>query len=534
MIRFLLNDELIDFDTHQEATHDASFGAPHDSPVDAALYGCSADLTVLDWLRIRQQLTGTKEGCGSGDCGACTVVLVTASDTPSGLPLNYTPANACILMMGALHGRQLITVEHLGSSVNLHLVQSAMVEHHGSQCGFCTPGFVMSLFTLFHQNFEADELLNDAEQRHALIEQYLGGNLCRCTGYRPIIAAAELVLQARFRQNVTDQFDTVAADTAIALRSLVGRGASSAQTIHVPTEIAQALSLWSKIPSAHIVAGGTDKGLEITQQLSSWSSVIHLSDITELRQIEHNVESLVVGAGVSIAELIDTLSLDYPDAVPMLLRFGSEQVRSQATVGGNLGTGSPIGDLPPLLLALGASINLVSLNADGQTLSTRTEPLADYFTGYRQTLLAKNEWIQSVSIPSPTEADVLRVYKISKRMDDDISSVCAAIWMQVDSVEAPQTITNVRLGFGGMAATPKRAVHAEEALLGGKLCDESIEAACSALSQDFQPIDDARASARYRQRVAANLLRRFIVELNQPDEPTSINALAAFAEGVES
>jgi len=493
MICFLLNNEPIEFD--------CSVGTAR------------ADLTVLDWLRLNRQLTGTKEGCGSGDCGACTVVLVTASDTPSGLPLNYTPA-----------------------------------KHHGSQCGFCTPGFVMSLFALFHQNFESSVVLHDAEQRHALIEQYLGGNLCRCTGYRPIIAAAEVLLQARFNQNVTDEFDALATDTARSLHKLMGRNASAGsqlsnavqpvtstqlvdavrpttatQSIHVPASLTDALSLWSDNPGANIVAGGTDKGLEITQQLSSWSSVIHLSDIAELRSIEHNADSLVIGAGLSIAELINTLSLDYPDAVPMLLRFGSEQVRSQATIGGNLGTASPIGDLPPLLLALGASIDLVSLNADKNSLSTRTIELAGYFTGYRQTLIETNEWIQSVRIPLPTEADILRVYKISKRMDDDISSVCAAIWLQMDS----STITDVRIGFGGMAAVPARATHAETALLGVKLCEESIAAASEGLAQDFQPIDDARASAQYRLYVAQNLLKRFFIECNQPDEPTDITALAA-------
>ena len=520
MIHFLLNHELIE------------------------LANVRADLTVLDWLRLHKQLTGTKEGCGSGDCGACTVVLVSASDTPSGLPLNYTPANACILMVGALQGRQLITVEHLGSSENLHPVQAAMVEHHGSQCGFCTPGFVMSLFALFHQNFEASELLRHTDQRHALIEQYLGGNLCRCTGYRPIIAAAEQVLQNRFNQHVIDSFDKSEADTASRLHqlpksevtastassSVVGKS-SSEQTIHVPTSLVEGLSLWSKFPNAHVLAGGTDKGLEITQQLTRWSSVIHLGDISELRRIEHNEESLVVGAGVSIAELLNTLSLDFPDVVPMLLRFGSEQVRSQATVGGNLGTASPIGDLPPLLLALGASITLVSLNASGERLNTRAVPVDEYFTSYRQTQRAENEWIESICIPLPSQHDVLRVYKISKRLDDDISSVCAAIWMHIDSLEKPSRITNVRLGFGGMAAIPKRALNTEKALLEKALCAKTVEAACSSLTEDFQPISDARASAQYRLRVAKNLLRRFSLEMESTAEPIH---LAEYVLGAES
>ena len=509
MIRFLLNDELIE------------------------LADPGAELTVLEWLRTHQQLSGTKEGCGSGDCGACTVVMVSASDTPGGLPLSYTPANACILLIGALHGRQLVTVEHLGSPVELHPAQSAMVEHHGSQCGFCTPGFVMSLFALFHQNLEAEELFADAEQRHSLIEQYLGGNLCRCTGYHPIIKAAEQLLQARFRQNVTDHFDARAAHTAEVLLGLGTKDqtVTAVSRIQVPVSLVEALALWSDQPDAHIVAGGTDKGLEITQQLSSWSSVIHIGNVAELHCIEHRAEYLLVGAGVSITELLNTLSLDYPDALPMLLRFGSEQVRAQATVGGNLGTASPIGDLPPLLLALGASIDLVSLNADDRTLATRNLPLADYFTGYRQTQRQDNEWIQSVRIPCPNDTEVLRVYKISKRMDDDISAVCAAIWLQWESADNPTTVRDVRLGFGGMAATPKQATAAEHALRGAKLDNQSIAAACAALAHDFKPIDDARASAQYRQRIAENLLQRFLIDVGQSNEPVDITA---FAVGYES
>ncbi len=516
MIRFLLNDEPIELNTP------------------------SADLTVLDWLRLHQQLTGTKEGCGSGDCGACTVVLVSASDTQSGLPLSYSPANSCILMIGALQGHQLITVDHLGTPTNLHTVQSALVEHHGSQCGFCTPGFVMSLFALFHQRIESESLAENPSYRHALIEQYLGGNLCRCTGYRPIIAAAESVLEQRFQHNARDQFDANEAKVAKQLRDfqidvfgqLKEPGAIDSESrtaaklvVHVPQTLTQAMRLWSSLPDAQLVAGGTDKGLEVTQQLRSWESVIHLNEVSELKNIEHYQSELLVGAGVSIAALLETLTIDFPQAVPMLLRFGSEQVRSQATVGGNLGTASPIGDLPPLLLALGADIDLVSLDDRGEGLIRRTLALSEYFVGYRETQRAENEWIHSVRIPLLSANDELRVYKISKRVDDDISSVCAAIWMQLDTQSTPANVLDVRMGFGGMAAIPKRALEAEGVLRGAHFNDASIEAACLALSKDFQPIDDARSSAHYRQQVAANLLKRFYLELNSPQELSQLSML---------
>lgn len=501
------------------------------------LHDPQPDLTVLDWLRLQKHQTGTKEGCGSGDCGACTVVIATPSDTDTGLPLSYTPANSCILMMGALHGVQLITVEHLGASNNLHPVQHALAVHHGSQCGFCTPGFVMSLFALFHQRFDADTrhtLLNDHEQRHALIEQYLGGNLCRCTGYRPIIAAAESILQQRMGEGIQDTFDEQASSVAATLRRYQqpdGAAISTSTSVHVPATLKTALQLWAQNPDAAIVAGGTDVGLEITQQLKTWPSAIHVKGIKELNALQHQDTELVVGASLSVAALLETLTLDFPDAIPMLLRFGSEQVRSQATVGGNLGTASPIGDLPPLLLALNASLDLVSLDATKDEVVTRNIPLADYFTGYRQTKRADNEWIQAVRIPLPGPSEHLRVYKISKRFDDDISSVCAALWVKLDT-ETPtenSVIQAARFGFGGMAATPKRATNTEAAVaqqsLGALLSREVSEA----LVNDFQPISDARASAQYRGVVAGNLLKRFAHALYTPEQPLEIHSVTAGA-----
>ncbi len=508
MIRFLLNNDLIEL--------------PDAQP----------DLTVLDWLRLHQHQTGTKEGCGSGDCGACTVVLATPSETDTGLPLTYTPANSCILMIGALHGAQLITVEHLGASHDLHPVQRALAEHHGSQCGFCTPGFVMSLFALFHQRFDeatADTLLDDKEQRHALIEQYLGGNLCRCTGYRPIIAAADHILKQRFDQGIKDSFDNQAETVAATLKDIAAPSEST--RVHVPQTLKTALQLWAEYPEAAIVAGGTDVGLEITQQMKTWPSAIHVKGIEELNTLQHEDTELVVGASLSVATLLETLTLDFPDAIPMLLRFGSEQVRSQATVGGNLGTASPIGDLPPLLLALNASIDLVSLNASGSEVVTRNIPLSDYFTAYRQTQRAQNEWIQAVRIPLPGPDEQLRVYKISKRFDDDISSVCAALWVKLDS-DTPTENTKViaaRFGFGGMAAVPKRAKNTEASIVGQSLQTLLSPKTADALRNDFEPISDARASSHYRQVVAANLLKRFAHALCTPEQALEIHSVAAGA-----
>jgi len=506
MIQFLLNDSLIE------------------------LPNPSANLTVLDWLRLQKRLTGTKEGCGSGDCGACTVVLVNPSDTPSGLPLHYQSVNSCILMMGGLHGKQLITVEHLGSSKELHPVQAALVKHHGSQCGFCTPGFVMSLFALFHQKFEDPMLWQDVPLAHALIEQYLGGNLCRCTGYAPIMKAAMDVMRQRYEDSLTDAFDSTEKDTAKALIDMQSfqpsrMGFNQAKEfedveIHLPTSLKSALQLWKNNPQADIIAGGTDKALDITQSLKRWDGLIHLSEIPELKTIEHKPEALTIGAGVSIACLLDTLTLDYPDAVPMMLRFGSEQVRSQATVGGNLGSASPIGDLAPLLLALDASVELVSLAPDGEELVYRKLALSDYFVGYLDTRRAENEWIHAVHIPNASSAGALRVYKISKRMDDDISTVCAAVWMQLERSGASVTVEAVRLGFGGMAATPKRATHAESVMQGAAFTEDTIEQAGKALELDFSPIDDVRASAQYRKQVASNLLKRYWIENSHTDSRT--------------
>jgi len=466
-----------------------------------------------------------------GDCGACTVVLVSPSDTPSGLPLQYAGANSCILLVGALHGKQLITVEHLGTPTRLHPVQQALVEHHASQCGFCTPGFVMSLFTLFHQEFAAQETYSQPDLRHALIEQYLGGNLCRCTGYRPIIAAAEMLLDIRLNQEVQDVFDERAAATARTLLNCQQKqNAEVTTSVHVPTSIVEALSLWKLNPTAQIIAGGTDLGLAVTQQLQTWPAIIHISNVRELKTVQHEPDRLVVGAGVTITELLDIMTLDFPDAAPMLLRFGSEQVRSQATVGGNLGTASPIGDLPPLLLALNASIELIALPEGSSAPQTRIVALADYFTGYRETQRDSDEWIYAVHIPVLAPADTLRVYKISKRMDDDISSVCAAIWAQTIEKGGIRYIQNIRLAFGGMAALPMRANHTETVLQGSELTTTVIAKAAQALHQDFQPIDDARATASYRLQVAGNLLHRFQIELTEPDVLTDITVVDSCME----
>jgi xanthine dehydrogenase small subunit len=450
--------------------------------------------TVLDWLRLDRRLTGTKEGCGEGDCGACTVALGRVRDGR----LVYEPVNACILLLGQIDGAELVTVEDLASGGRLHPVQQAMVDHHGSQCGFCTPGFVMSLFTLYQDGTAAEQ------DRDAVLTR-IAGNLCRCTGYRPIVDAA---LDA-CGQPGRDEF-SAAADGKTALLT----GLADDLDLHVgdddaffaaPASLDALCTLMQRHPDAILIGGATDVGLWITKQLRSLPKIVHTGRVPELRRLEVGAAGeLSIGAAVTYAEARDALADFDPDIGIWADRLGSAQVRATGTIGGNIANGSPIGDSPPLLIALGATLHL------RHGTGSRNLPLEDFFLAYGKQDRAPGEVVTHVTVPKPAIGAHIRAFKIAKRHDQDISSVMGALTVQLDG----RRIASVRIAFGGMAGVPKRA-HAVETALQGLTVDddEAISNAVAGIAADFTPMDDHRASARYRLAVAGNLIRKALMEI---------------------
>ena len=487
MIRFLLNDQEI------------------------ALADFGAQTTVLDWLRQDRGLCGTKEGCASGDCGACTVVVA----EPAGEGLAYHSVNSCITFLGALHGRQLITVEHLSDGETLHPVQQAMVDHHGSQCGFCTPGFVMSLFAL-----GKEPPLGGGTAHRQAIHEHLGGNLCRCTGYRPIIDAALASTAAR----VPDRFDRQSRKTRATLdgiQSVDGVGSNGGEMpgapgFLIPRDMDELSRTCLEYPDARLLGGGTDLALEATQALRTLDRIILLDRVAELRQVTERGGWVSVGAAVSLTRCLELFSGHYPPVADLLLRFGSRQVRNLGTLGGNIANASPIGDLPPVLLALDAEVTL-QRGDDQWSLS-----LDDFFLDYRQTALGRGEFVRSVSVPLPEPRQFFRVYKISKRIDDDISAVCLAVNLVFEGEGHDAVIRGARIGVGGMAAIPRRAPACEAAMTGKPFDESTAAAAAAAIDGEFNPIDDARASAAYRATVAGNLFRRCLLEFRGSEYPLKV------------
>lgn len=451
----------------------------------------SAMQTVLDYLRLEEKSRGTKEGCNEGDCGACTVAIGKLRNGQ----LVYEPANACILLMGHLQGCELVTVEDLAQGGHLHPVQQAMAEAHGSQCGFCTPGIVMSLFTLYHSGKQATR---------ADVNTTLAGNLCRCTGYRPIVDAALATCTGK----AADAFHAAAAKTTAQLQALQDGAdvlvpTGQASFIAVPARAESLLGLADQNRDATIVSGATDVGLWITKQLRSLPKLIFTGGVQELHAIADSNTALTIGAAATYAEALDALRAVDASAGETLRRIGSTQVRASGTIGGNIANGSPIGDTPPLLIALGASLELRSATG------SRRMALEDFFLAYGKQDRQPGELVWSITVPKLQASEELRAYKISKRFDQDISAVMAGFRLTLDG----RRIAHARIAYGGMAATPKRAISAEAALKGASLDDAATwDKAIAALAQDFAPISDMRASAAYRMAAAQNLLRKALME----------------------
>ena len=471
---------------------------------DVTLDTVSASDTLLDFLRIDRRLTGTKEGCAEGDCGACTVLV---GRLQNGV-LRYEPVNACIRLTASLDACHVVSVEYLsGPNGKLHPVQQAMVDHHGSQCGFCTPGFVMSLYALWMGNPEPSE---------TEIETALQGNLCRCTGYEPIIKAAKAVTA---HGSPADDALTLerAAMTAKLAQLRDGKRvevSSGGSRCILPASVDDLAEVLLETPDATIIAGATDVGLWVTKFLRDISPVVFLSHLDELRQLDVTEDEIKIGAGVSYTDSRTAMSDDYPHLAAFWDRIAGWQIRSMGSIGGNIANGSPIGDTPPVLIALGASITLRKGGV------RRTIPIEDFFIDYGKQDISKGEFLESISVPRPAKDTIHAAYKISKRRDEDISSVCAAFNVTVEG----GTITAARIAFGGMAATPKRAAHAEAALFGAAWSEAALIAAAQRLGDDFSPLSDWRASSDYRLQVSKNLFRKFWLD-QQSD--TATNRLSA-------
>ncbi|GAB0118266.1 xanthine dehydrogenase small subunit [Acidisoma sp. 7E03] len=457
------------------------------------LSNTSPTRTVLEYLREDEGLCGTKEGCAEGDCGACTVML--AERRAEG-DIGVRPVNACIMFLPALDGKQLLTVEHLdGASGPLHPVQQAMLDHHASQCGFCTPGFVMSLATLYREGASPD--------RQGLTEA-LAGNLCRCTGYRPILEAARSVLAAPkpAADIATEAARLTARLAALDTESETLGDAEGGARYLAPRSLDELTAALAATADALLLAGGTDIGLWVTKQQRSLPLLIATEHVAEMRVIEDHATHLTVGGAVPYADATGALTALHPEIGTLLRRIGSRQIRARGTVGGNVGNASPIGDMPPLLMALDARLVLAS--ADG----TRRLPIAAFFRGYRETARAPGEVIAAIEIPKPASDLRLGIYKVSKRFEQDISAVCAAMALRMEG----GMVTEARIAFGGMAAVPKRAMAAEAALLGQPWTEETVRNAMAAMADDFAPLSDMRASAAYRATIGRNLLLKFWLE----------------------
>jgi len=471
---------------------------------DVALTDIAPDATLLDWLRLDRSLRGTKEGCADGDCGACTVLVGKLSSEG----LVYESVNACIRFMGSLDGTHVVTVEHLrGDGEKLHPVQQAMVDFHGSQCGFCTPGFIMSLYALW---------MRTPDPSNAAIEKALQGNLCRCTGYEAIMRAAHAI--SSYGKAAKDPLAVERKDITARLKALrdgarveIGSGK---QRLIVPANVDDFAAMLEKEPGATVVAGSTDVGLWVTKHMRDISPAIFIGGLDGLRTMSEKDGVITIGAGVTYTEAFETLSKNVPALGPLVDRIGGEQVRNMGTVGGNIANGSPIGDMPPPLIALGAQLTLRKGSA------RRTIPLETFFIAYGKQDRQPGEFVEAVHVPAPAKGTKFAVYKVTKRRDEDITATLGAFHL---TLAKDGTVADIRIAYGGMAATPKRATAVEKALIGKIWNEATVEVAMAEYASDFTPLTDMRASAEYRALAARNLLLRFYIETTGTKAPLQVS-----------
>ncbi len=486
-IRFVLNDETVVIDSISPTT------------------------TLLDWLRETKRLTGTKEGCGEGDCGACTVLVGKVIDGN----LIYRSVNACIRFVPSLSATHVVTIEHLaGPNGVLTPIQQALADLHGSQCGFCTPGIVMSLYAL---------LMEKPAPSRAEIEIALQGNLCRCTGYESIFRAVEATA-ADMASATPDRLTLTRERIITTLNDLKPKRTirifHGQQRSIIPFNTSDLADAYATEPNAVIVAGATDVGLWVTKQMRQLSPVIFINHLTELQTIEETDDKVRLGAVVTYTQAQNVLAKSFPALGKLLIRIGGQQVRNMGTIGGNVANGSPIGDTPPALIALDATVTLRSRNG------ARSLPLEDYFIEYGKQARESGEFVEALEIPKLAEDEFYAIYKISKRRDEDISALCGAFKLKLD---ASGNVASIRIAFGGMAGTPKRATNTEAFLTGKPWNEATVNAARAELAKDYQPLSDWRASADYRMLAAQNLLTRLLLETS--GEKASLERYAMLEAG---